>query len=144
MYGIACLGSWNGHWYADSNSLKAMHKLTHPGIWAIDFADRYPSAEVSKLCRRRSSEYHAKTCKQVLGTDLSPTQPSMVPPNVRFEIDDFTEPWLFKKNHFDFIHVRSLYGCVADWSTFYREALEYVKPPCTTHHLGSPATCYNS
>lgn len=55
----------------------------------------------------------------------------MVPPNVRFEIDDFTEPWLFKKDHFDFIHVRSLYGCVADWSTFYKEALEYEQPPCT-------------
>jgi hypothetical protein len=48
----------------------------------------------------------------------------MVPPNVRFEIDDFTEPWLFKKNHFDFIHARSLFGCVADWPTFYKEALE--------------------
>jgi hypothetical protein len=55
----------------------------------------------------------------------------MVPPNVRFEIDDFTEPWLFKKDHFDFIHVRSLYGCVADWSTFYKEALEYEQPSCT-------------
>jgi hypothetical protein len=62
----------------------------------------------------------------------------MVPPNVRFEIDDFTEPWLFKKNHFDFIHVRSLYGCVADWSTFYREALEYVKPPPPIHYDTKP------
>jgi hypothetical protein len=65
---------------------------------------------------------------QVIGTDLSPTQPSMVPPNVRFEIDDFTEPWLFKKDHFDFIHIRALYGCVADWPTFYKETLEYVHP----------------
>lgn len=87
-----------------------MHVLdvgTGTGIWAIDFADRFPSAEV-------------------LGTDLSPTQPSLVPPNLRFEVDDCTDPWLFRKESFDFIHVRSLYGCVADWPTFYREALEFV------------------
>jgi hypothetical protein len=64
----------------------------------------------------------------------------MVPPNVRFEIDDFTEPWLFKKDHFDFIHVRSLYGCVADWSAFYKEALEYEQPPCSPPTL--QRTCY--
>ena len=58
VYGIACLGSGNGHWYADSNPPEATHELTHPGIWAIDFADRYPSAEVSALCSRQSSEYH--------------------------------------------------------------------------------------
>lgn len=50
----------------------------------------------------------------------------MVPPNVRFEIDDFTEPWLYKKDHFDFIHIRSLFGCVADWPAFYKECYEYV------------------
>ena len=66
---------------------------------------------------------------QVLGTDLSPTQPSLVPPNLKFEVDDFTEPWLFRKESFDFIHARSLYGCVADWSTFYKEALEFVNRP---------------
>lgn len=51
----------------------------------------------------------------------------MIPPNLRFEVDDFTEPWLFRKESFDLIHARSLFGCVADWPTFYREALEYVR-----------------
>ncbi|EXA29949.1 hypothetical protein FOVG_18627 [Fusarium oxysporum f. sp. pisi HDV247] len=41
------------------------------GIWAIDFADQYPNAEV-------------------IGTDLSPIQPDWVPPNVRFELEDAT------------------------------------------------------
>jgi hypothetical protein len=54
------------------------------------------------------------------------TQPSLVPPNLRFEVDDFTEPWLFRKESFDFIHARSLFGCVSDWATLYKEALEYV------------------
>ncbi|EOA84363.1 uncharacterized protein SETTUDRAFT_164523 [Exserohilum turcica Et28A] len=82
---------------------------TGTGIWAIDFADRYPSCEV-------------------LGTDLSPTQPSMIPPNLHFEVDDFTEPWLYRKESFDLIHARSLFGCVADWPTFYKEALDHLQP----------------
>ncbi|KZM20216.1 uncharacterized protein EKO05_0001102 [Ascochyta rabiei] len=89
-----------------------MHVLdlgTGTGIWAIDFADKYPSADV-------------------LGTDLSPTQPSLIPPNLRFEVDDFTEPWVFRKESFDFIHARSLYGCIADWPAFYREVLDHLQP----------------
>ncbi|KAL6173373.1 hypothetical protein ACJQWK_00927 [Exserohilum turcicum] len=64
----------------------------------------------------------------VLGTDLSPTQPSMIPPNLHFEVDDFTEPWLYRKESFDLIHARSLFGCVADWPTFYKEALDHLQP----------------
>lgn len=47
---------------------------TGTGIWAIDMADAYPAATIT-------------------GIDLSPTQPSWVPPNVRFEVDDFTDEW---------------------------------------------------
>lgn len=82
---------------------------TGTGIWAIDFADRFPSAEV-------------------IGTDLSPTQPSLVPPNLRFEVDDFTEPWLYRKESFDFVYARALYGCVADWPALYREAMIHLQP----------------
>ena len=67
-----------------------------------DFADHHPEAAV-------------------LGTDLSPIQPTWVPPNLSFEISDCCEEWKFKKNSFDFVHVRGLYGCVADWSAFYAE-----------------------
>ncbi|KAF7590690.1 hypothetical protein BBP40_002525 [Aspergillus hancockii] len=82
---------------------------TGTGIWAIDFADEYPAAEVT-------------------GTDLSPTQPSFVPPNLRFEIDDAEDPWAYPKNHFDLIHVRSMYGAIADWPQFYRNVLIGLKP----------------
>ncbi|EQB58124.1 hypothetical protein CGLO_01662 [Colletotrichum gloeosporioides Cg-14] len=47
---------------------------TGTGLWAIDFADEHPDAEV-------------------LGTDLSPVQTTHVPPNAKFEIDDVEEPW---------------------------------------------------
>jgi hypothetical protein len=70
-------------------------------------ADKFPSAEV-------------------IGTDLSPTQPGWVPPNCKFEIDDCTEEWTFKEARFDFIHVRSLYGCIRDWQSFYSEVYKYV------------------
>ncbi|KAF4626930.1 hypothetical protein G7Y89_g11223 [Cudoniella acicularis] len=83
---------------------------TGTGIWAIDFADQYPSA-------------------QVIGFDLSPIQPMWVAPNVRFEINDACDPdWGYKKNSFDFIHVRAMYGSVADWPAFYRQALAHLAP----------------
>lgn len=78
--------------------------LAHPLTRCRDFADEYPSAEV-------------------IGSDLSPIQPTFVPPNLKFEVDDVEEPWVYPENHFDLIHVRALYGAVADWPEFYRNAL---------------------
>ena len=78
--------------------------LAHPLTRCRDFADEYPSAEV-------------------IGSDLSPIQPTFVPPNLKFEVDDVEEPWVHPENHFDLIHVRALYGAVADWPEFYRNAL---------------------
>jgi len=82
---------------------------TGTGIWAIDFADSWPSA-------------------QVIGTDLSPIQPTCVPPNVLFEIDDAAEEWTFPKESFDYIHVRGLFGSLRDWPAFYRQVLAHLKP----------------
>jgi len=82
---------------------------TGTGVWAIDFADEYPDA-------------------QVIGTDLSPIQPTSVPPNCSFEIDDATDEWLFKKDSFHYIHVRGLYGCIADWPAFYKQAYDHLQP----------------
>jgi hypothetical protein len=79
---------------------------TGTGIWAMDFADQYPSARVT-------------------GFDLSPIQPQWVAPNLRFEINDACDPdWGYSKNSFDFIHVRAMYGSVADWPAFYQQVLE--------------------
>jgi SAM-dependent methyltransferase len=78
---------------------------TGTGIWAMDFADQYPSA-------------------QVIGFDLSPIQPNWTPPNVRFEVNDACDPdWGYRKNGFDFIHVRAMYGSVAEWPAFYQQVL---------------------
>ncbi|KAK3948125.1 S-adenosyl-L-methionine-dependent methyltransferase [Pseudoneurospora amorphoporcata] len=82
---------------------------TGSGLWAIDFADRYPNCNV-------------------VGTDISPIQPSWVPPNLRFEIDDATKEWTFKEDFFDFIHIMFLNGCCGNWADIYKEAYRCCKP----------------
>jgi SAM-dependent methyltransferase len=82
---------------------------TGTGIWAIDMADQYPSA-------------------RVLGTDLSPIQPDFVPPNCSFEIDDVTLDWTYPPDHFDFIHIREMFGSIPDWDYFFEQAFRHTKP----------------
>jgi SAM-dependent methyltransferase len=72
-------------------------------------ADQFPSATVT-------------------GTDLSPIQPEWVPPNCHFEIDDVSLEWTFPPNHFDFIHIRELFGCIPDWDFFLQQAYRHTKP----------------
>ncbi|KAK3943373.1 methyltransferase [Diplogelasinospora grovesii] len=88
---------------------KVLDVGTGTGIWAIDFADQYPNAEV-------------------IGTDLSPIQPTWVPPNLMFEIDDATQPWTFPADSFDYVHMRYLVGSIVDWTALYRQAFKALKP----------------
>lgn len=64
----------------------------------------------------------------MLGTDLSPTQPAWVPPNVRFEIDDATKPWTWADGSFDLVHMRYLFGSIADWPELFRQAHRVCAP----------------
>ncbi|KAF2875947.1 S-adenosyl-L-methionine-dependent methyltransferase [Massariosphaeria phaeospora] len=82
---------------------------TGTGLWAIDMADFFPSAEI-------------------IGTDLSPTQVSSAPPNVRFEVDDACSEWTYPAASFSYIHVRGLTGCISSWPTLYAQALTHLKP----------------
>ncbi|EXL45061.1 hypothetical protein FOCG_13824 [Fusarium oxysporum f. sp. radicis-lycopersici 26381] len=88
---------------------KAVDIGTGTGIWAIDFGDQYPNTKV-------------------IGTDLSPIQPSWVPPNVHFEIDDFAQDWTFKDDSLDFVHTRWLIGSVTDWTALFKQAYMALKP----------------
>ncbi|KAL2673993.1 hypothetical protein Neosp_012439 [[Neocosmospora] mangrovei] len=88
---------------------KAVDIGTGTGLWAIDFGDQYPDT-------------------QVIGTDLSPIQPSWSPPNVQFQIDDFTQEWTFAEGSLDYVHTRWLIGCVTDWTALFKQAYKALKP----------------
>ncbi|SPO06363.1 related to methyltransferase [Cephalotrichum gorgonifer] len=88
---------------------KVLDVGTGTGIWAIDFADQYPSAHV-------------------IGTDISPIQPPWVPPNCEFVVDDAQLDWTWPENHFDYIHLRDLYGGISDWGALYKRAYAHLKP----------------
>ncbi|KAI1488411.1 S-adenosyl-L-methionine-dependent methyltransferase [Biscogniauxia mediterranea] len=80
------------------------------GVWPIEMAARYPQV-------------------QFQGIDISPIQrTSVVPPNVKFTIDDIENPWDCPSGSLDFIHGRSIAGGVRDWPALLRQAYEKLKP----------------
>uniref|UniRef100_A0A0D2YEW1 Methyltransferase n=1 Tax=Fusarium oxysporum (strain Fo5176) TaxID=660025 RepID=A0A0D2YEW1_FUSOF len=99
------------------------------GCWAIDMGDEFPEA-------------------RIIGTDLSPIQTNLVPPNVEFIIDDAyvfpfncapnrdpdyyrTDEWPQGRDwcNFDLIHTRATLGCWSDMKTQIIEpAFERLKP----------------
>ena len=115
---------------------KILDIATGSGSWAIDMGDEFPEA-------------------QVIGTDLSPIQSDLVPPNVQFVIDDAyvpcsagitpgapmhttptneessTDEWPGGNDwcNFDFIHTRVTIGCWSDMLTqVIRPAFERLRP----------------
>lgn len=98
-----------GHVYL-FNLPSAIYKLTG----ARDVADAHPEASVK-------------------GIDLSPIQPSWIPPNLKFEVDDYNLDWL-DENKYDLVHARELLGTVPNWVEMYRKVLGYVK-----NHEGEPS-----
>lgn len=84
---------------------------TGTGIWCIDVADAHPGANV-------------------IGTDLSPIQPTYVPPNCTFEIADAEEEsdWNFTQS-FDLIHTRIMIDmAIKSWPDLFRRAYESLSP----------------
>ncbi|RDW70953.1 hypothetical protein BP6252_07516 [Coleophoma cylindrospora] len=81
---------------------------TGTGIWALDIADQFTSAEV-------------------IGTDLSPIQPQWVAPNCTFEIDDIESEWTFGRP-FNFIHSRNMGGSIRDWDKLYAKIYQHLQP----------------
>lgn len=79
----------------------------------------------------------------VIGTDLSPIQPSWVPPNVRFEIDDASKGWAHKADHFDFVYIRWLTGAIKDWPAVYKEAYRCLKPGGWIEHVDASGDIYS-
>jgi SAM-dependent methyltransferase len=92
------------------NPQRVLDLGTGTGIWAIDFADEFPSA-------------------LVIGTDLSPIQPTNVPPNVKFYVDDIEGEWTYGPDEkFDFVHGRALGGSIMDFARLYRRIYDNMEP----------------
>ncbi|KAG4413683.1 hypothetical protein IFR04_013187 [Cadophora malorum] len=81
---------------------------TGTGIWAIEFANRFPSVNV-------------------VGTDLSPIQPEFIPSNCSFEVDDLEDQWNFPQK-FDLVHGRAMVTCFKDPATVFKSAYDSLEP----------------
>ncbi|KAG8349737.1 hypothetical protein FVEN_g12080 [Fusarium venenatum] len=81
---------------------------TGTGIWAMDFADEHPMTVVT-------------------GVDLSPIQPSLVPPNVQFQVDDMEDEWTFSEP-FDYIYCRFMTVSFANWPRFFDQSFKNLTP----------------
>ncbi|ORY68863.1 S-adenosyl-L-methionine-dependent methyltransferase [Pseudomassariella vexata] len=78
---------------------------TGTGIWAIEFAEQNPTA-------------------QVIGTDLSAIQPhNSTPPNCVFIKEDSEEEWLFDQK-FDYVHLRMVVTCFEDKKRVIKHAFD--------------------
>lgn len=91
------------------NPQKVLDIGTGIGEWAMAFSDKYPECEV-------------------IGTDISAIQPTSVPTNCFFEIDDAELEWEREPNSFDLVHMRDLMGAFSDWPFIYRQAYKVLKP----------------
>ncbi|KAF9872291.1 hypothetical protein CkaCkLH20_10118 [Colletotrichum karsti] len=81
---------------------------TGTGIWAMDYADEHADSEV-------------------IGVDLSPTQPQFVPPNVKFEVDDIEDSWTYSRP-FDYIHSRMMNSAISKWEEYLRQSYANLTP----------------
>ncbi|KAL2689150.1 hypothetical protein Neosp_003202 [[Neocosmospora] mangrovei] len=92
----------------DSKVNRVLDVGTGTGIWAVDFGDEHPEAKV-------------------IGVDLSPIQPSFVPPNVEFFVDDIEEPWSFSEP-FDYVHSRMMTFSIKSWPEYIRNIYDHLSP----------------
>ncbi|KAI1874223.1 uncharacterized protein JN550_002802 [Neoarthrinium moseri] len=97
---------------------------TGTGIWALEFAERFPSSFV-------------------IGTDLSAIQPDPRVPNCVFQKDDSEAEWVFPAPHpqginctlpcehrimFDYVHLRMVCTCFDDPRTVMKSAFDNMSP----------------
>ncbi|KAI0012563.1 tam domain protein [Xylariaceae sp. FL0662B] len=83
-------------WSKEHPPKRILDLATGTGLWAIEIAEEFESAIV-------------------VGTDLSPIQPELVPPNVHFYIHDARVNNWWWPEPFDYIHLRMTLGAWEDF-----------------------------
>lgn len=91
------------------NPQRILDMGTGSGIWAIDMADLHPSAEV-------------------IGVDVAAVQPTWVPPNCKFEIDDIEDEWLYPRDSYDLIYGRELLFSIRNYPRLIQQAFDHLRP----------------
>ncbi|KAL6814693.1 S-adenosyl-L-methionine-dependent methyltransferase [Trichoderma camerunense] len=89
------------------NPQRILDLCTGTGLWPVAVAKMYPSAEI-------------------VGLDLSPIQPLMVPPNVRFLVDDVEDEWM-DRGDYDLIHLRHSCIYLKDVDKMIRNSYSHLK-----------------
>ncbi|KAF7547501.1 hypothetical protein G7046_g8978 [Stylonectria norvegica] len=84
---------------------------TGTGDWAIEFADRFPEA-------------------QVIATDLAE-----IIPEPAFEIPAFQSFLVLIEDSYDYVHIRCLMGCIEDWPELYGKVYQSLKPGGWFEHI---------
>ncbi|OAG43179.1 hypothetical protein AYO21_02465 [Fonsecaea monophora] len=100
---------------------------TGTGIWAIQFGTELQLSRIARLVADDLIPADEHPAAQVIGVDLSPIQPTLVPPNCSFEIDDVEREWTWSFP-FDYIFSRMMVGSFADWPSFIGRAYENLNP----------------
>ncbi|KAK1987221.1 methyltransferase domain-containing protein [Colletotrichum cereale] len=81
---------------------------TGTGVWAMQMGEEFPNAEI-------------------IGNDLSAIQPTWVPPNVKFEIDDVESRWVIPKPY-DFIFCRYMAASLGNWPKLVQRIFRNTNP----------------
>ncbi|KAH8673344.1 S-adenosyl-L-methionine-dependent methyltransferase [Xylariales sp. PMI_506] len=91
-----------------TNPMHVLDVATGTGIWAVQFAEMFPGA-------------------QVIGSDLSKIQPANAPANCTFIKADAEEAWSFAQK-FDFVHLRFVFTCFSHPKRMMQQAFDAMKP----------------
>ncbi|WQF78045.1 Putative S-adenosyl-L-methionine-dependent methyltransferase superfamily [Colletotrichum destructivum] len=106
---------------------------TGSGVWAIEFGDLHPEAEVGSRRGPLASPSGVvsrpvpRDPKEIECAQNSEIFEVSVPPNVRFEIDDVEEEWMHS-SPFDYIHSRFMNASIANWKEYIKNCYDNLAP----------------